>query len=139
MYKIVKDAIDDYSLDEITFVGDSLSFKPYHTKAQEGYYVRFVLQNGLQIMYKYNDDTNILEPYLYTKGKEIIYANSTAKSEYTNKEKSDVDEPSWFMKFWNSLFSSGNDDIIDNADQKKNESIAEDEESFFGKLWNIIF
>ena len=139
LYKIVKDAIDDYSLDEITFVGDSLSFKPYHTKAQEGYYVRFVLQNGLQIMYKYNDDTNILEPYLYTKGKEIIYANSTAKSEYTNNEKSEVDEPSWFMKFWNSLFSSGNDDIVDNADQKKNESIAEDEESFFGKLWNTIF
>ena len=139
LYKIVKDAIDDYSLDEITFVGDSLSFKPYHTKAQEGYYVRFVLQNGLQIMYKYNDDTNILEPYLYTKGKEIIYANSTAKSEYTNNEKSEVDEPSWFMRFWNSLFSSGNDDIVDNADQKKNESIAEDEESFFGKLWNTIF
>ena len=139
LYKIVKDAIDDYSLDEITFVGDSLSFKPYHTKAQEGYYVRFVLQNGLQIMYKYNDDTNILEPYLYTKGKEIIYANSTAKSEYTNNKKSEVDEPSWFMRFWNSLFSSGNDDIVDNADQKKNESIAEDEESFFGKLWNTIF
>ena len=90
-------------------------------------------------MYKYNDDTNKLEPYLYTKGKEIIYANSTAKSEYTKKEKSEVDEPSWFMKFWNSLFSSGNDDIVDNADQKKNESIAEDEESFFGKLWNTIF
>ena len=139
LYKIVKDAIDDYSLDEITFVGDSLSFKPYHTKAQEGYYVRIVLQNGLQIMYKYNDDANKLEPYLYTKGKEIIYANSTAKSEYTKKEKSEVDEPSWFMKFWNSLFSSGNDDIVDNADQKKNESIAEDEESFFGKLWNTIF
>ena len=138
LYKIVKDAIDDYSLDEITFVGDSLSFKPYHTKAQEGYYVRIVLQNGLQIMYKYNDDANKLEPYLYTKGKEIIYANSTAKSEYTKKEKSEVDVPSWFMKFWNSLFSSGNDDIIDNADQKKNESIAEDEESFFGKLWNYI-
>lgn len=138
LYKIVKDAIDDCSLDEITFVGDSLSFKPYHTKAQEGYYVRIVLQNGLQIMYKYNDDTNKLEPYLYTKGKEIIYANSTAKSEYTKKEKSEVDEPSWFMKFWNSLFSSGNDDIVDNAGQKKNESIAEDEESFFGKLWNYI-
>ena len=37
------------------------------------------------------------------------------------------------------MFSSGNDDIVDNADQKKNESIAEDEESFFGKLWNTIF
>jgi len=148
---MLSNALDKYLLDEITFIGDSLSFKPYHTKAQEGSYVRIVLQNGLQIMFKYNENTNELEPYLYTKGKEFIYANPTAKSEYTYKENddnkelkkqdsTDKDDKSWYSKMWNSIFSSDNESKYDdNKELKKQDSTDKDDESWYSKMWNSIF
>lgn len=74
-------------------------------------------------MYKYNEDIHELEPYLYSTTKNIIYANSKAKAEYTNKPV--ADKPSWFSRLWNSLFSS--DDADQNEKQKKKEEKVEQE------------
>lgn len=96
-------------------------------------------------MYKYNEDSHELEPYLYSTTKNIIYANSKAKAEYTNKPV--ADKPSWFSRLWNSLFSS--DDADQNEKQKKKEEKVEqevkaqkatdDEPSWFSKMWNSMF
>ena len=145
LYNIIRPVLKKCLLKKVTFLGDTLAFKPHHSKEQNGYYVRIVLNNGLQVMYKYNEDSHELEPYLYSTTKNIIYANSKAKAEYTNKPV--ADKPSWFSRLWNSLFSS--DDADQNEKQKKKEEKVEqevkaqkatdDEPSWFSKMWNSMF
>lgn len=141
LYNIIRPTLKKCLLEKVTFIGDTLAFKPYHSKAQNGYYIRIVLNNGLQVMYKYNEENKELESYLYSTHKGTTYASSEAKVDYTNKTV--VEEPSWFSKIWNSIFSS--DDAEQEKQQKqdkqevKEKKDTDDEPSWFSKTWNSIF
>lgn len=141
LYNIIRPTLKKCLLEKVTFIGDTLAFKPYHSKAQNGYYIRIVLNNGLQVMYKYNEENKKLESYLYSTHKGTTYASSEAKVEYTSKTV--VEEPSWFSKIWNSIFSS--DDAEQEKQQKqdkqevKEKKDTDDEPSWFSKTWNSIF
>ncbi|MED9995934.1 MAG: hypothetical protein UFP03_03975 [Paludibacteraceae bacterium] len=68
---------------EIKFTGDTLVYTPSHSFLQEGYYVNFILNNGMRIVYKYEKETDVLNPYFYTDGKVIKFANDDAQNEFT--------------------------------------------------------
>ena len=109
----------------ITFYGDTLKYKAFHSPKQDGYYVRFVLSNGLQILYKYDSTSSTIVPYLYTDGKKTTYASNDAKIEYTYRERPQ-EETSWFSGLWTSIsnwFSS--DKTEKSANEQKKEDINE--------------
>lgn len=66
----------------IKFYGDSIKFKFHHSKKQEGYYLRLVFSNNIQIVYKYDNELCSISPYMIYDGKKYIFANSAAKKEY---------------------------------------------------------
>lgn len=87
-----------------TFIGDSLRFKPFHSKQQKGYYVRLCFHNGMQIAYKYHDDIYELKPYFYYDGKKSVFWDMAAQNEYTYVERNNPEdktqpkESSWYDK-----------------------------------------
>lgn len=74
----------------IMFQGKSLTYTPYHSQKQAGYYLRLVLSNGISILYKYQNGK--LAPYLYTNNTKSIFANSDFKYEYEFHESTLLDE-----------------------------------------------
>lgn len=90
---------------KVVFYGDTLLYKPHHSKKQEGHYVRIVLSNGIQVVYKYENET--LQPYYYSDGKRMVFWNSDAKSEYTYTEKSEnSNKNSWLSQIWSFVSDS---------------------------------
>jgi len=119
---------------DIKFEGDSLAYEPHHSKMQKGYYFTIVLSNGLQVVYKYNEDNNILEPYYYFDGKYRHFINVSAKEEYNYIEKPIEEEPSWWSRTWTSItswFSSDSD-----AEEKDKEET--EKSSWWSKTWTSI-
>lgn len=87
-----------------TFIGDTLRYKPFHSKQQKGYYVRLCFHNGMEIVYKYHDDIYELKPYFYYDGKKRVFWDTSAQNEYTYMErnipenKTQPKESSWYEK-----------------------------------------
>ena len=77
---IISDSLENF---EIKFTGDTLVYIPSHSFLQEGYYVNFVLNNGMRIVYKYDKESDALKPYFYSNGKAIKFADDDAKNEFT--------------------------------------------------------
>ena len=132
-FEDIKDKENSFNLNEdteIIFKGDTLAYKPHHSKKQDGYYVRIVLNNGLQVVYKYCEDTSLLEPYFYFDGKCRHYINKKAKEEYLFRGTPNK-EPSFWSKAWSSItnwFSSDSDSEQDKKEDK--------EPSFWSKAWS---
>ena len=117
--------------EKIEFAGDSLRYKPYHSTKQEGYYLRVVFANGINLMYKYDSDDKDLKPYLYSADDRTVFANITSKDEYqctTAIEK----EESWWAKIWKSVRSWFSDE------DAKDATVKTEKPSWWTKTWNRI-
>ena len=140
--KSSKQVIDGYKNLEVSFFGDSLAYIPYHSIKQEGYYIRIILKNGMQIVYKYKDGN--IEPYFYTNGTNKYFWDKDSEVEYTYQENEVVKDKnsSWFdklMSFIRGLFSSEKD----NADKESGKETVEInseklELSLFSKAKNSV-
>lgn len=67
---------------KVYFEGDSLLYTPFHSHKQEGYYLRVYLSNDIMLMYKYDQESKSLAPYLYNVEGENIYAEVESKNEF---------------------------------------------------------
>ena len=140
--KSSKQVIDGYKNIEVNFYGDSLTYTPYHSIKQEGYYIRIILNNGMQIFYKYNEGN--IEPYYYSDGSNNFFWDKDSEAEYTYQENEVVidQDPSWLDKilsFIKGLFSSEKD----NADKEPGNEIVvnnseKSEPSWFSKSINSV-
>lgn len=115
---------------KIEFAGDSLRYKPYHSTKQEGYYLRVVLVNGINLMYKYDSGDKDLKPYLYSVDDRTVFANIVSRDEYQciiieKKE-------SWWVKIWKTIKSWFSDEDTKDATPKTSEP------SWWSKTWNSI-
>jgi len=125
-------SVDKVNFD-VSFKGKSLVYNPYHSKKQRGHFVRIVLNNGLQIVYKYDNNEGILIPYYYYNGNENIFWNDEYKNEYTYQE--DIinkEESSWWSNAWASMtgwFSS------DDEPQEEKTVSKEEESSWWNNAW----
>lgn len=115
---------------KIKFSGDSLRYKPYHSTKQEGYYLRIVFANGIDLMYKYDSDDKDLKPYLYSVSGRTVFADIASKDEYqcTVIEKKE----SWWAKIWKTIKSWFSDEDTKDTTQKTSEP------SWWSKTWNSI-
>lgn len=115
---------------KIKFSGDSLRYRPYHSTKQEGYYLRIVFANGINLMYKYDSDDKDLKPYLYSVSGRTVFANIANKDEYqcTIIEKKE----SWWEKIWKTIKSWFSDEDAKDTTPKTNEP------SWWSKTWNSI-
>ena len=115
---------------KIKFSGDSLRYKPYHSTKQEGYYLRIVFANGINLMYKYDSDDKDLKPYLYSVSGRTVFANIASKDEYqcTVIEKKE----SWWAKIWKTIKSWFSDEDTKDTTPKTSEP------SWWSKTWNSI-
>lgn len=115
---------------KIKFSGDSLRYRPYHSTKQEGYYLRIVFANGINLMYKYDSDDKDLKPYLYSVSGRTVFANIASKDEYqcTIIEKKE----SWWEKIWKTIKSWFSDEDAKDTTPKTNEP------SWWSKTWNSI-
>lgn len=115
---------------KIKFSGDSLRYRPYHSTKQEGYYLRIVFANGINLMYKYDSNDKDLKPYLYSVGDRTVFANIASKDEYqcTVIEKKE----SWWAKIWKSIKSCFSDEETKETTKKTNEP------SWWSKIWTNI-
>lgn len=96
----------------VKFKGDSLLYKPHHSFKQHGHYIRIVLSNGVNLMYRYNEAKDEIQPYLYSINDVVVFADDDSRAEYEYKE--DVEESSlgdgcentnfgkdpWWKKTW---------------------------------------
>ncbi len=115
---------------KIKFSGDSLRYRPYHSTQQEGYYLRIVFANGINLMYKYDSDDKDLKPYLYSVTGRTVFANIASKDEYqcTVIEKKE----SWWSKIWKTIKSWFSDEDTKDTTPKTSEP------SWWSKTWNSI-
>lgn len=115
---------------KIKFSGDSLRYRPYHSTKQEGYYLRIVFANGINLMYKYDSDDKDLKPYLYSVSGRTVFANIASKDEYqcTVIEKKE----SWWAKIWKTFKSWFSDEDTKDTTPKTSEP------SWWSKTWNSI-
>lgn len=115
---------------KIKFSGDSLRYKPYHSTKQEGYYLRIVFANGINLMYKYDSDDKDLKPYLYSVGDKTVFADIACKNEYqcTTIEKKE----SWWAKIWKSIKSWFSDE------DAKDATVKTEDLSWWSRTWNSI-
>lgn len=79
--------------DVIYYGEENIGFTPHHSKKQEGDYLRIVCSNDIQIMFKYNNDKDVLEPYFYSKGNNFVFANRIFEAEYGVKK-------GWLSNLW---------------------------------------
>lgn len=119
-----KTQISDKNDFSFIFYGDKLKFKVHHSPKQDGYYVRFVFSNGLQILYKYDSSSDSIVPYLYSDRKKTIYANNEAKVEYTCKE-SPRNNTSWFSRLWTSVSSWFSSDNSEEPSKEHKEEVSD--------------
>jgi putative aldouronate transport system substrate-binding protein len=68
---------------EVKFTGDTLVYTPSHSFLQNGYYVNIILKNGIRIVYKFDKENDTLNPYYYSYGDVMCFADEDAKNEYT--------------------------------------------------------
>ena len=115
---------------KIKFSGDSLRYRPYHSTKQEGYYLRIVFANGINLMYKYDSDDKDLKPYLYSVSGRTVFANIASKDEYqcTIIEKKE----SWWVKIWKTIKSWFSDEDTKDTTPKTSEP------SWWSETWNSI-
>lgn len=131
------DVLDSFSCE---FKGDTLLYKPYHSIKQEGDYIRLVFTNGLQLVYKYDNDDDILQPYLYLNGGDVQFANNDAKFEYLFTEVPQVKKPSWRSNIWSSItgvFSKKNHDQ-ERVTKDKDETTISNIRSWLSNTWASI-
>lgn len=141
-----RDTVDCDSTYEITFIGDTLVYKPHCSSTQNGYYVRLVLNNGLQVVYKYDEEENMLMPYYYYNGKELVFGNEDMKLEYSRKndavteEQNDAEDetPAWYDRLWTSVSEWFISDDEDADTEEESSSASEEEPSWFKRVWNSI-
>lgn len=67
---------------KVYFEGDSLLYTPFHSHKQEGYYLRVYLSNDIMLMYKYDQESKSLAPYLYNVEGKNVYAGIESKNEF---------------------------------------------------------
>lgn len=113
--KSAKKVIKEHKQLKIIFFGDSLVYEPHHSNKQKGYYIRIVMRNGIQIVYKYDDGEMV--PYFYSdnNNKEYFW-NSESKAEYYSPEDKVGPNKSYCFKI-KKWFSSKKDNAI--KDSKK--------------------
>ena len=94
---------------EIEFAGKKLNFNPLHFETQEGTFVRIVLENGISLLYKYENEH--LVPYLYAIKEQMYFAREEYKQESMS-----TPEPSlwkkmtvWVSSIWETLSSKSSD------------------------------
>lgn len=127
---------------EVEFYGDTLRYKVHHSDLQDGYYLRLVFTNKLQVVYKYDDDLYTFTPYMIYDGNGCSFANTNAKKEYLGTGEV-VDKPSWLCKIWSfvcGLFQS------DNEEQKKEDTTKDknidnnsvEDSSWWKSIWAYI-
>ena len=68
---------------EVKFTGDTLVYTPSHSFLQNGYYVNIILKNGIRIVYKFDKENDTLNPYYYSYGDVMCFADEDAKNECT--------------------------------------------------------
>lgn len=108
--KSAKKVIKEHKQLKIIFFGDSLVYEPHHSNKQKGYYIRIVMRNGIQIVYKYDDGEMV--PYFYSdnNNKEYFW-NSESKAEYYSPEDKVGPNKSYCFKI-KKWFSSKKDNAI---------------------------
>lgn len=88
----------------ITFIGNNLIYEPHHSIRQEGHYVRIVLSNGLQIVYRYDNKKSTLIPYFYYDGNSYTFMNPEDEKEYNCQDKAPKEEePSMLKRTWSTI------------------------------------
>ena len=136
--KSPKQIVNGHNNMNFEFYGDSLSYKPYHSKRQNGNYVRIIFNNGLQIMYKYGDGT--LQPYFYSDGKNKTYWNDEAKLEYSDVKKEKSNKKSNKKSWWSTITSWFSSNGVDSS-EKQPENVSEekkDEPSWFSRQLSSV-
>lgn len=159
LYKSIKGSKQTYALSEKTnmiFYGDTLAYTPVHSLKQNGYYVRMVLKNGMQIVYHYKKGH--LHPYFYSDANKEYFFNTDAEADYTYNEIDDLSnessrkgekdsfdkesEPSWVNKVWTSIkgwFSSDKESTsIDSENSTKDTKDKSEHSSWLYKIWSSI-
>lgn len=125
----------------ITFYGDSLRYKAYHSKKQEGYYVRIVFSNGLHLLYKYDTKKGLLSPYMYATDRKRVFINIIAKEEYKYKVEPKEEEPSLWSKMcsavsgWFSSDSSEKDTDEENVKKEDDLSLKDEKTMSENTSW----
>ncbi len=89
---------------EVRFKGNKLLYTPYHSALQEGNYIRIVFNNGTELMFKYNEESHNMDPYLSKFKNKIVFANSKYKKEYeTLHVPHKKNDSAWYVVFWNGI------------------------------------
>ena len=97
------DFIDKYSVNgvRVRFKGKELLYVPHHSILQEGDYVKVIFNNGINLMFKFDNESKELVPYLYTYNGNFYFANSKYKKEYeTLKPIQKKEEIPWYKDIW---------------------------------------
>lgn len=123
---------------DATFYGDTLAYLPFHSVKQDGYYVRMILRNNMQIVYKYEEGT--LRPYFYSDTNKEYFWNDDSKTEYTSKESNDMcDEPSWIKQIWISVkewFPLGKNGTVEQTQVETTTEVEDGKTSWFRNVWS---
>ncbi len=88
------DSVECYSA---VFCGDTLAYQPHHSSRLMGHFVRFVLSNQMEILYKYDEDEDEMQAYMYAIDGVRHFANDDYQQAFLFRD-SLTEEPSW----WNS-------------------------------------
>lgn len=106
----------------VEFSGDSLSYQPHHSTKQEGYYLRIVLSNGINVLYKL--DNGELKPFMYTTTANAVFANSEYQQEYEY-----LDKP-----------ENKDKEVEDKTNEKEEKkSILKKAKDYGKKVWHKVF
>ncbi len=127
---------------DIEFYGDTLRYKVHHSDLQNGYYLRFVFSNNLQVVYKYDDDPCTFMPYMVYDGKSCLFANSEAKNEYLHAKQADkstgetVEDSSWWNGTWSTV--SGWFTTDSKSNDKTEPETSSEKPSWWSGTWSTV-
>ena len=68
----------------IKFKGEKLAYSPHYSPLMKGHYIRIVIDNGIQILYHFNEDSGTMERFMYYCSKMYHFVNIKAKNQYFN-------------------------------------------------------
>ena len=82
----------EISLPMTNDVDKELKYVPVHTSKMLGEYLHFIIGKDIHLMYKYNEETRELIPYLYGREEKFVFFNEDSKEEYYYVPKSETSQ-----------------------------------------------
>lgn len=96
--------------ENIEFHGNSLKYEPLLLRGEDTY-VRFVLDSGVHILFKYDSDYKDLLPYLYSYEGKITFASKEVEEDFRKKTPNisiSEDKEGVFSRLWKGIMNLTN-------------------------------